>query len=432
MDGPIAEAERVRFIWYAQHIRILHIRFDRRVDPTVFEHLPRAGLGSPLLPRLHTLYSRWWECCGLPNQGAAVVLLRGPALRSLSISFPSPNAGAAAAEDDPESTRRSASVIHALLARVAVSVPGLESLTVNTATCMTLLKPVGALHALRRLDLSMLWLPFDVDFLRALVTLERLEELLLSDMFVAQDATPCSGFKSVRKLTVRGSSGMFTVPDLLAALPDLRLTELRMAGVQCKDVEQIQALGEVLCSGPGQCLGRLTLHEFSSPAHCRQGSVTGLLAPFFALQGIRHFTVDSFEPLMVEDEDLRRIGRAWPKLERLQMSCDISEGKEVVAPTIEGIVELANMCQGLEGIQLSAIMPAMAHDNVIPPISLEAKTIQRIALDVRIPDEQIRDVGQVTRVLHTAVGKLLVPGLDMGRYKRWSAVLDGMSRLSRG
>ena len=42
MEGPIAEAERARFIWYARRIRILHMDFARRIDPSVLEHLLRA------------------------------------------------------------------------------------------------------------------------------------------------------------------------------------------------------------------------------------------------------------------------------------------------------------------------------------------------------------------------------------------------------
>ena len=46
MEGPVAEADRVRFTWYARHIRTLHMDIARRIDPTVFEHLARAGIGS--------------------------------------------------------------------------------------------------------------------------------------------------------------------------------------------------------------------------------------------------------------------------------------------------------------------------------------------------------------------------------------------------
>ena len=346
MEGPIAEAERARFIWYARRIRILHMDFARRIDPSVFEHLLRAGLGSPLLPRLHTLRGRWWEFSGLPLESAAVMLLSGPALRSLCIGFPNPYPLATAADDEVSQRPVNVPTIRDTLAHVAVSAPGLESLAVRHIPCISLLEPIGALHNLRRLDLSMLSHSFDVGFLRTLVTLVRLEDLILPDAFVAQDATPCKGFKSVQKLTIRPCLHMFTVPDLFAALPDLRLKELHMDYMTCERVDQIRALAEALCAGPGQCLERLNLFYYECEdqiSTSTQVSVSVLLAPFYALQSIRRLNLDSVRPLMFEDEDLRKMGRAWPRLEQLHMWGVLSSagGEVVVAPTIEGIVELA-------------------------------------------------------------------------------------------
>lgn len=73
----------------------------------------------------------------------------------------------------------------------------------------------------------------------------------------------------------------------------------------------------------------------------------------------------------------------------------------------------------------------MVSGNVVPPTGLEKHKIREIALDVRISDERIGDVGQVAKVLHRAFGELRVPRLNRDRYKRWSAVLDGMARLSQ-
>lgn len=406
----------------------------RRIDPTVFEHLARAGLGSPLLPRLHTLRGSWTAFYGRlgPHwHGAAVALLGSPALRSLYTAFPDLCVPTAAADDKAAHRREIAPIIRNTIAHVATSAPGLENLTVLYIPYMALLEPVGALHSLRRLDLGLLFRPFDVGFLRTLATLVRLEELILSDNFVAQDATLCSGFQSLQKLSIRSRVGPFTVPDLFAALPDLRLKELHIDGMVRGHVEQIHALVESLFYRHGQCLETLALQKFGYDTEARSALAT--IAPLYALHGIRRFALHSLQPLMIVDEDLRRMGCAWPKLEWLHMSrkgVQTNGVKEVVAPTIEGIVELANTCRGLEGAHFPAVIPAIVPGNVVPPIDLETQKIREIAHDVRIADERVGDVEQATKVLYMVVGKLLVPGLNRDQYRRWSAVLDGLARLS--
>ena len=51
-------------------------------------------------------------------------------------------------------------------------------------------------------------------------------------------------------------------------------------------------------------------------------------------------------------------------------------------------------------------------------------------MNLCIPDERIRDVRQIARVLHSALGgKIHHRELDKGRYGRWSAVLEHMETL---
>lgn len=145
-----------------------------------------------------------------------------------------------------------------------------------------------------------------------------------------------------------------------------------------------------------------------------------LLAPFFALQGIRHFKLSSSQALVITNEDLQKIGRAWPKLEHL---CLTYTGYGA-APTMGGIVELANVCPRLASLSLSTVIPVVAEGDVVPP--LKAYDVSKFSFEVWIPDQRIRDVGQLARVLCSAFGRLQIGKLDRGHFRKWSAVLDRM------
>lgn len=364
----------------------------------------------------------------MPHQSEVVALLSGPALRRLSIRFPAPESMPAAAYGTLACQYRP--IVRALLADVAASATALESLTVYNVPHPSLLEPIGALRGLLRLDLSHIRHTYNLDFLKALETLDQLDELLLGDHCIAFDTSPCTGFRRLQKLTIR--RGMSTVPDLLAVLPNVRLKAFCVMEAVA-NLGQIQALADALCAGPGLYLDELALLDFKGEEVLMQGPVSVLLTPLFALQGIRRFDLGAWRPVRVEDEDLQKLGRAWPKLERIHISGGCSDTtylqENVGASMIEGIVELANTCPRLNDVKFTTVIPAMASGNVGPSVNLETDTMQ---FDVRISDERIRDVGQVTRVLHAAVGRLLVPGLDRERYRRWSAVLDGITKLSQG
>ena len=205
-----------------------------RIDRSVFEHLSCADLGFHPVPRLHTLYGPVWQ---LPHQSEAVALLSGPALRRLSIGFPNPNFIPSRADDEIACQYRP--IVRALLADVAASATSLKSLTVNSIPHPSLLEPIGVLRGLLRLDLSTIWHTYDLELLSALEMLDQLEELLLGDRFIARDAMPCKGFKMLRKLIILG--GISTVPDLFAALPNLRLKEFQALGVEDGHLGQIRS-----------------------------------------------------------------------------------------------------------------------------------------------------------------------------------------------
>lgn len=348
----------------------------------------------------------------------AVGLLSGPALRTLALTFA--RADATVTDDWRLPLNRHLYAPRGLLADVAASAPLLESLTVHACAHASLLEPIGAMHGLRRLDVRAAQVPFGVDFLRALAGMDKLEELMLPNMFDARGAAPCSGFKNVRELTICG--GARTVPALLAAMPDMHLCKLVLSNMICEDLAPIEAVAAALAAGPGVSLKELRLDNFSVGRALSRAPVSTLLAPFFALQGIRCLVLQSDDPLVISDEDFRKIGRAWPKLEGLVLQ-NTFDNLESVTPPIEGIIELANACPALDCVSFPGTKPYAALES-----AFLFDTQRQTPLDIQIPDERIRDVGQVARVLLRAMGKLRIVNLDREQYRNWSAVLDEMAK----
>lgn len=421
IDSPITEAERERFIWYAQHIHSIYLHTTLHIDHSVFHYLSNAHLGSPLMPQLRKLY----VAPGFPLCRGMASLLSGPALRMLNCgtdyqSCPSPPHG-------------HPGVPRTLLADFVTCSPGVESLVVGECADFSLiLKPIGALRGLRKLDVSRACFPFGIEFLRALDHLDQLEHLLLSDTFHASAAPPCGGLKGVKKLTILG--GASTVPALLASLPYMRLRELCISSITFRAVidgetrlsmsslsfDDVGMLAAALSEGPGKNLEKLSLEDSVAGQALLHEPVSTLIAPFFALQGIRHFKLSSSQALVITNEDLQKIGRAWPKLEHL---CLTYTGYGA-APTMGGIVELANVCPRLASLSLSTVIPVVAEGDVVPP--LKAYDVSKFSFEVWIPDQRIRDVGQLARVLCSAFGRLQIGKLDRGHFRKWSAVLDRM------
>lgn len=420
MEGPIADAERTRFIWYAQHIRTLHMNTAYDIDPTVFLHLASTRLGTPLAPHLRAIYAITDD---LTYLDMAITLLAGPALRTLGLALAPPRG-----EPAPRGTgTRHWYAPRALLADLSVAAPALEHLVVCTCAHASLLEPIGTIRGLRKLDLYMTEIPFDVRLLRALARLKELEELKLPNTFDVLNVAQCHGFKNLRKLDVVG--GARTVPALLNSLPDLRLRELCLGCMVCEEMAPLEAVAAALRAGCGEDLEQLCLRNFTAGPALSEAPLSTVLEPFFALKGIRRFTMDSDHTLNTRNDDLRKIGSAWPKLQRLSVEHETAYAHKFDAPTIRGIVLLANKCTGLDGVYFTAVVPTVNTKLVAAP--LMAKEFRNTALKIQVPDERIRDVGQMARVLHSAFGKLQIIDLDKGQYQKWSAVLDQMEGLQR-
>ncbi|EPS95767.1 hypothetical protein FOMPIDRAFT_88478 [Fomitopsis schrenkii] len=416
VDGPVTEAERARFIWYAKLIRTLHLHSRYRIDPTVFHHLAHARLGTPLTPQLRTLYS---VPGGPPYMDMAVTLLSGPALRKLALSFPPAHATVTSEWCVP--LNRHLYAPRVLLANVAASAPGLESLEVHGCAHASLLEPIGAMHNLRLLDLQGIIVPFDMDLLRELAGLNQLEKLMLPDTFDPRGATPCRGFKSVKTLSI--SDGARRVPSLLAVLPGLQLTKLCLDLVFSEEIASFYDIADTLRKGSEASLEELKFGSFIIGSVLSRSCV---FQPFSAFQGIRSLTLETDNPMMISDQDLRKIGRTWPKLEILSLS-NFEDEMHLVSPTIRGIIKLANACPRLASVYFPGVKPTVDAASAIGP--LRTKDFRKTLLDLRVPDKQIRDVGQLARVLHSVFETLQIVNLDRDQYGKWSAVLDEMARL---
>ena len=418
MEGPISDSERTRFVWYAQHIRSMCLKSDHHIDPTVFLCLARARLGTPLTPRLRALYTNTY---GPPYLDIAIGLLAGITLRELTLTL------APALETRlPLRDTRHQYAPRVLLAELTAAAPALEYLEVRACSHASLLEPIGAFRSLKKLALWKTEMPFGMPLLQALARLEELELLELPNTFDVFTAAPCRGLKKLRALTVTG--GMRTVPALLNSLPDLRLNELQLFHVVCEEMAPLEALAAALRAGPGVKLEHLRLQDFTGGPALTDASVSTLFQEFFALGGIRRFNLSSDQTLNIQNDDLRKIGLAWPKLQQLCVQYDTRYAREFAAPTIWGIILLANKCPELDDVYFSAVMPSAHSNSTVAPLRTEE--FRDIVLNLCIPDERIRDVRQIARVLHSALGGKIHHGeLDKGHYGRWSAVLEHMETL---
>lgn len=416
MDRPVTDAERVHFTSYARHVRILHLYAEQRIDPTVFLRLSCVGL--PLTPRLRVLRV---GSTRPPYIDMAVPLLCGPALRKLTLTFGRKDATDVHYQDSKlRPLNRHMYTPRVLLADVAAAATGLASLQVRGGAHISLFTPIASIHTLRRLELTRSRLQYGTEFLRELAKLEKLEELVLPNTFDVRNAARCRGFERLRYLGLFG--GARTVPELLSAMPDLRLRELRLADMDFEDIRSIRAIATSLSTGPGVHLETLTLGGRPSNilSFIDSVSLSTCLAPFFVLRGIRNLRLESAEALKTTDGDLRLSGSAWPQLRSLWLRY-VGSLPDEGAPTINGIVELARNCSGLQEVALGTDRPRFSARLVVPSDAGDGSS------DRWIPDETIHDVQHVARVLHSIFGEL--KPIPQDKKRKWDLVLHEMSRL---
>ncbi|KAH9924563.1 uncharacterized protein B0H18DRAFT_1175366 [Fomitopsis serialis] len=414
LEGPITDNERERFLWYTQYIRTMYLRTSRRVDPWVFFRLSHENLGMPLAPQLNTIICEYdW-----PYMDMAVSLLSGPSLRVLDLTFGGPDS---TIDDDWKlPLNRHNYAPRPLLKNICASAPNLEKLSVGMCAHPSLLHPIGDMQQLRALDLSTIWTPIDMDLVRRLSCLVRLEELAFPHSFDTRDAAPCEGFKNVKRLSLRGS--IRTIPALLATLPDLRLEELRLMDAVIGEPAPVEELVTSLPLGTRSSLSSVRIENLTTLGSLA-APVPTLIAPFFTLPNIRSFFLFAEDPLNFTDKELHVICGVWTKLEALTLSCNISFRPVTVAPTMEGIIELANLFPMLHRVTFSSVV-------LQPSLGIvDSHLVRELPLDVQIPDRNLRDVHQVACILwHMFLG-LHVPNLDKFSFKKWSAVLDEITRL---
>ncbi|TFY54120.1 hypothetical protein EVJ58_g9046 [Rhodofomes roseus] len=419
MDRPVSEKERERFLWYTQCIHIINLQASRRVDPWVFFRLSQENLGMPLAPRLHTMIcNQDW-----PYIDMVVSLLSGPSLRTLALKFNGPEW---TIDDDRKlPLNRHNYAAYPLLRNVCASAPDLEKLTVYMCAYPGLLHPIGGMKRLRVLDLSLVWTPINMELVRQLAQLEQLEELALHNSFDGRNLGPCEGFKSVTKLIIRG--GIRTIPPLLQALPDLHLRELHLNSPVIEELRPLQKLVSALSLASRESIESVRMDSLTAGRSLTSAPVSTLIAPFFALPNIRSFYLRADDPLCIADDDLRVIGGKWAKLEDLRLVCNASSTHATaVAPTMQGIIELANLCTQLDHVRFSSVIPSESL-GFINPHWVEG--VRELPLDIQVPDCDIHDVHQVARVLWWIFRGLHVPNLDRLAFKKWAAVLDGIARL---
>ncbi|KZT64869.1 hypothetical protein DAEQUDRAFT_814669 [Daedalea quercina L-15889] len=421
-DGPISDDERKRFVLYAKFIRTIRLQSSLHVDPSVFLHLSRGNLGTPLLPRLDAIYCdhNW------PYMDIAMSLLIGPSLRKLTLSFEELDF---MAQLWTKPLDRHGYILKSLLVDICASAPQLETLGVRRCSYPSQLYVIGMMKHLRALDLS--FTVIDIKLVQAIAQLEQLEELSLSDVFdgpYSRYSLPipaCPGFRNLKRLTIHGE-GWSSLSPLLAAMSDLRISELRLITAAI-DILPLETLVSDL-PGSHASLERVRMEHlqvttlwFDVPTT----PVATFMAPLFALPNISEFELCIEKPLCIADDDLRKIGNAWAgSLTRLRLRlCDGASNEATsVAPTIQGIIDLANLCPKLSHLSLSSVRP-------VDGAAVYHIKYDLLVTDFQVQDDRIRDVHQVARVLWCVFRRFSVPGLDRTVFKQWAAVVDEIARL---
>ncbi|KAI0733841.1 hypothetical protein C8Q72DRAFT_559652 [Fomitopsis betulina] len=421
VTGPITDSERKRFAQYASFIRTIDIRATSAIHSDVYRHV--AQLDEPLIPHLRTI------CCHQEWSRAVEVILRlsGPSLRSLVLG-----SCYVSAEYEPHFLEQ--------LDALCAAAPNVQMIKIHGSGGMTAQTLIGGMKHLRSLDLagSYTCILHGMDNLETLANMEDLEELALRDdcdqpVFERCPALPCTGFASLRKLTVQ--SGIRSIPELLAGLPDLRLKELHLDDLGYEYVSTFEDLIQSCSTELRNSIENLNI----SYGYKRVSKIVptdpliSIISPFFSLPHIKEFSLTSYEyPWLVDDSSLRTIAHAWPDLVSLRLSCHSPikvGGEEPVAPSIHGIADLANRCAGLRSVRLSPLV--MLRAVRIVEAAYYTTTTRWPPLGAKLPEDRAVENVETERLVDIMwpLFGVTYSSKENAFSEKWNAVLREVARV---
>lgn len=428
MTGEITDSERRRFVFYTRFIRTIILWSSDEVDSSVFQSLVEVGLGTHLLPQLHSIYcTREWA--GMPE---ALRMLSRPALRHLTL-----NAG----REHPQQQTQ----VEWLLSFVCVLAPNIESLALGGNGQVPSLQGLKQMRHLRTLEFVVTQASPQNHraLVLALAPLKQLEELTLRDVSSSHSAdlgsltpAPYAGLAHLRKMTVIGGLQIFSA--LYARLRDLRLQELCLDDLPPEQLPHLEDLVHHCSPGLRTSLSVLRIKcrtstrvriidDQPSPPSTPAPLVLPI-RPLLELPNIRTFSFEAQNTFIIDDEDLHAIGHAWPQLASLDLRCTATDENPPVAPTIHGVASLVKLCRGLRSVKLPSIVTLGADRVVEAPYALTKN--RRLPEDEELPDDAIKDVevGRLVDILWPLFGVAYSPRVDTFS-ERWSAVLREIARV---
>ncbi len=341
---------------YANRVHELaHFSRPDQVHPSVWTFLAIKCEGSPLFPRLYDLEAREIFL----NDLSSLFLLLSPSLRSLHLSFKG---------DSKLSTV--SQIAFLALVHITQTAPRITSFHMSGDHHITR-EHVSILHNFSRLaDLSLgPGLTLDGPMLLQLSTSISLDTLTVSihNIHSTDLQSLDNGFRSLRKLTVRGTLNhlvKFMLSSLLPHLDEIMLQVIDSGSVNQKKLYRGLAS---ICqhSGLPGSLTRVGCEFCSGVARERQDTLVRDLKPFlesFPLVEHCHFTFYDTPPSIC-DGDLTQLGDTWANLQSLEIRSRhrlnewydlqrLGPPADILRPTLSGLAELARRCPSLVRVHL--------------------------------------------------------------------------------
>ena len=367
--GPTTDSERTRLKARLRFTRTINLRNSRPIETAVFNSLATSGLYACITPHLHAVYGN----CGWYNLHEALIMLSGSFLRDLVLDLK---------QLRDLLGRRTP---HALT-RLCAAAPNIERLVIRGHSVELARACIGAiagLKQLRTLDLSTFAgsiLDY-MDLLRGLACLDHFVELSIPDTMDTttrpydkdMQLAPVRGFRSLKKLAIAG--GLWTAPLLFAALPDVRLAELRLVGLKHACLPPMDELVLSFSAVLRQSLEVLHV-GYVLRFKPRVGAVgpppappdiVDAVSPLFALPNIRVFSLATEGDCNIQDDNLLDIGEAWGGLVSLCIQHTSPASTEVsIAPSVHGVIALIDICPNLRRLVIPYVIPLHAGCSVKP------------------------------------------------------------------
>ncbi|KAM5544752.1 hypothetical protein V8D89_001650 [Ganoderma adspersum] len=392
--GAILPEHWERFQVYAERIRIIssYLTESDSVHPSVWLFLAARCRGAPLIPRLRELEAYYLTLSEAPP----LALPLSPTLRVLELRF---------ALETAEKDRLHAShVASSFLQNLPLMAPNIENLLVRADFDLGL-KSLQSIERFSRLKL--LFTPptiaLDEHMLQVLSTIPALQDLSCwIDLSSSTTAFGPHVFHQLNKLTVAGPSDHLVTVILACRFPNLVRISLRIT--QRADEIHPRDLFAALCQRCNPTLLTSLEINFAYEFASRLRSLTRF-QPLLTLPNITsfHLIFMHTEPSLCDD-DLARFGAAWPQLASFKVEHRTRQysQREVVRPTLSGIIDLARRCPALTAFHIpeldpraipeTSAVPALGHGlrfasiiNIRPPISLQVYLEVATVLDRVFP-----------------------------------------------